>query len=215
MLYTFLDSFVKKFPMMTGWNFIRFDWTYILNRCKHLQIDPSIASPTGKLDGRDNFPVHVGVIDYMDLYQNWDRTISVKESSALDYVSNTLIETYPDGQDAEVFTFDALEKAWASATLGSDREHVTPYIKRSFFEKSGYFKIKSIEFYFDYSNIRMTVDEPEDFELIKYLIDKLGKKKTWLEYSSYIIENELKINQHFTRNEGYLKSLLNDKPPTK
>ena len=28
----------------------------------------------------------------MDLYQNWDRTISVKESSALDYVSNTLLK---------------------------------------------------------------------------------------------------------------------------
>ena len=92
LVYTFLDKFVKKFPMMTGWNFIRFDWTYILNRCKRLKIDASVASPTGKLDGRDSFPVHVGVIDYMDLYQNWDRTISVKESSALDYVSNTLLK---------------------------------------------------------------------------------------------------------------------------
>jgi DNA polymerase elongation subunit (family B) len=38
MMYTFMDSFVKKFPMMTGWNFVKFDWAYIINRCKKLGI---------------------------------------------------------------------------------------------------------------------------------------------------------------------------------
>ena len=36
---------------------------------------------------------------------------------------------YPDGQDVEVFSFEALEKAWKNSFLLSDREHVTPYIK--------------------------------------------------------------------------------------
>jgi DNA polymerase elongation subunit (family B) len=39
MLYTFMDSFVKKFPMMTGWNFVKFDWAYIVNRCKKLGVN--------------------------------------------------------------------------------------------------------------------------------------------------------------------------------
>ena len=43
MLYTFMMSFVKKFSMMTGWNYIKFDWQYIVNRCKKLGIDPSIS----------------------------------------------------------------------------------------------------------------------------------------------------------------------------
>jgi hypothetical protein len=38
MLYTFLHNFVRKFPMMTGWNFIKFDWQYIVNRAKKLKI---------------------------------------------------------------------------------------------------------------------------------------------------------------------------------
>ena len=29
-------KFLPKFPMMTGWNFINYDWQYIVNRCKIL-----------------------------------------------------------------------------------------------------------------------------------------------------------------------------------
>ena len=35
-----------------------------------------------------------------------------------------------DGNDVEVFTFHALEKAWKEATESYDKEHVTPYLKR-------------------------------------------------------------------------------------
>src|SRR5688572_19407522 len=47
-----------------------------------------------------------------------------------DYSSNTLDETYPDGLDAEIISFKALKTAWEQATLPSDREHVTPFIKK-------------------------------------------------------------------------------------
>lgn len=86
MLYTFM-SMVKKFPMLSGWNCIKFDWTYLINRCRRLQIDPSIASPTGKLDKKTTLPAHVGVLDYQDLYANWDRSISVKENNKLETAS--------------------------------------------------------------------------------------------------------------------------------
>ena len=39
MMSTFMMSFVQKFPMMTGWNYIKFDWQYIINRCKKLGVD--------------------------------------------------------------------------------------------------------------------------------------------------------------------------------
>ena len=38
LLFTFFTSFVKKFPMMSGWNVINFDWTYLVNRAKRLSI---------------------------------------------------------------------------------------------------------------------------------------------------------------------------------
>ena len=54
----------------------------------------------------------------------------------------------------------------------------------------------------------MTVDEFKDFELIKILIDKLGVKKSWQDYTDFIIYNNLsKINGDIIRNEGFFKSL--------
>ena len=44
----------------------------------------------------------------------------------------------------------------------------------------------------------MTVDEIADFDLIQYLIKQLGTEKSWLDYTNYIIQNDLtKINYKF------------------
>lgn len=91
MLSTFMMSFVKKFPMMTGWNYVKFDWQYIINRCKKLGIDPGIASPLGTTFGRDEFPSHVGVMDYLDIYAKWDRTVDIKEDFKLDTVGEAVV----------------------------------------------------------------------------------------------------------------------------
>ena len=57
----------------------------------------------------------------------------------------------------------------------------------------------------------ITVDEKEDVELIKVLVENLGFKCTWEEYTYYIINNKLnKINNKFIRNDGYIKSLKNE-----
>ena len=141
-----------------------------------------------------------------------DKLIEFAHSSNKDYCSNTLIENYPDGQDIEVFKFTALQTAWKNANLHSEREHVTPYIRNNSDLKGGSL-FTSINFPCDsdYSNIRMTVDESRDFDLIETLICDLGTNKTWLEYTDYIIKNDLgKINDSIIRNEGLLKSLQND-----
>lgn len=91
LIYTFFKSFVSKFPMVTGWNFINFDWTYLVNRAIKLMIDPSISSPTKQLWGSDNLPMHVGVMDYLELYRKWDRTIDIKENFTLDSTAESVI----------------------------------------------------------------------------------------------------------------------------
>jgi DNA polymerase elongation subunit (family B) len=91
MLYTFINRFVPNFSLMIGWNFMGFDWKYIYNRCRKIGIDPSMASPTKKLQGKDNIPMHVGVIDYLDVYRRWDRTVAIKENNTLDFVSNAVL----------------------------------------------------------------------------------------------------------------------------
>ena len=93
MVATFIYRFLPKFPMMTGWNFINYDWQYIVNRCKRLQIDIKEASMTQSLDKNDSRPMHIGILDYMQLYDKYDRTVKVKESNALDYVSGQVLKT--------------------------------------------------------------------------------------------------------------------------
>lgn len=141
-----------------------------------------------------------------------DNVIEMTINNKLDYGANILKEEFPDGQDVEVFTFNALKKAWEEATLPSDREHVTPYIrKNSSFNQGQLFESKNFDAPNNFNHLRMTVDEPADLETIKILIDKLGDNETWETYSEYIIQNNSKLkSQSIVRNEGYLKSLNKD-----
>jgi DNA polymerase elongation subunit (family B) len=104
MLYNFFNKMVPKMPLMTGWNFLKYDWQFLVNRSKKLtkwvngkeyKIDPRVSSPTKKISKiwRTDYevPVHRMVFDYMMLYEILDTSIKVKESSSLDFVSNKLV----------------------------------------------------------------------------------------------------------------------------
>jgi spore coat polysaccharide biosynthesis protein SpsF len=142
-----------------------------------------------------------------------DQVINFVRKNNKDYGSNVLVESFPDGQDVEVFKFSALKTAWENAILSSDREHVTPYIKNnSDFKNGNLFSAINYSYHYDYSKVRMTVDEIRDFQLISILVNELGTDKTWLEYTNYIANNDLyKINSEILRNEGFLNSLKNNK----
>jgi len=92
MLYSFLHKFMPKFPMMTGWNFINYDWQYIVNRCRRLQIDLTDVAITKALDKTDSRPLHMGILDYMQLYDKYDRSVKVKESNRLDFVAGQVLD---------------------------------------------------------------------------------------------------------------------------
>lgn len=141
-----------------------------------------------------------------------DKVIEFAQNKGVDYCSNTLIEQFPDGQDVEVFTFNALEKAWNESKKLSEREHVTQYIKNnSNFYGHKAFNAINYPAPTDYSDIRMTVDEDRDLLLLEQLVSKLGFEKSWIEYTNYIIEHKLfDINKGIIRNEGLLKSLMKD-----
>lgn len=138
-----------------------------------------------------------------------DKVISMVQDNKLDYGANILIENFPDGQDVEVFTFKALKKAWEEATLLSDREHVTPYIRKNTdFNKCTMFKAMNYNAPENFNHVRMTVDEPSDLETVAVLLQKLGTDQDWKSYTQYILDHqEMLENQKIIRNEGYLKSL--------
>ncbi len=143
-----------------------------------------------------------------------DLIIKKTLSGDYDYCSNTLEDSFPDGQDVEVFKFDSLFRAWMKAKLPSEREHVTPFMKKNsdYFGKN-LFKVKNI---FcenkSYKDVRITVDEAEDFKVINLLINKLGIYDTWENYADLYLNDEVihNTNNSIMRNEGYIKSLNND-----
>jgi len=142
-----------------------------------------------------------------------DKVISFVIENDKDYGANILIENYPDGQDIEVFKFSTLETAWSKAELLSEREHVTLFIRNNSDINGGdIFTAINYNCEEDYSKIRMTVDEESDFELVKVLINELGIEKSWIDYTHFIMSNNLTfLNENIIRNEGLLKSLKNDK----
>ena len=99
--------------------------------------------------------------------------IYARQQDTIDYVSNTLERTYPRGLDVEVFSFEALEKAYEEAVLQRDREHVTAY----FYSNPDVFKIDHVKGEQDYSHFRWTVDTPEDCELIELILNELYEDK--------------------------------------
>ncbi len=139
-----------------------------------------------------------------------DKVIQVFQETNCDYCSNVLPPTYPDGLDVEVFSFNALERAWSEAKLMSEREHVTPH----FWKNPNKFKIENVSNDEDLSYIRLTIDEKEDFILIEKVINKIKKNPILLRDIMELIDNEpelLEINKQFSRNEGYTKSVREDK----
>lgn len=129
-----------------------------------------------------------------------------------DYVTNTLKWTYPDGLDLEVFSYAVLQKAWREANWVSEREHVTPYIRKN----PDKFRLVNIESSVDLSRFRWSVDREEDLELVRQVYKHLYREGRvfYMEDILELLEKypELEqINKGIVANEGYAKSLREDR----
>lgn len=118
---------------------------------------------------------------------------------------------FPDGLDCTAFSLKAIEKAWREASLPSEREHVGPFIENN----PEIFKNGSLELFSGLSSFRWTLDEPQDFELLSLIFDELyvpGHIFYTQDVMQLLIRRpELKkINSAIIRNEGYIKSLLEE-----
>lgn len=99
-----------------------------------------------------------------------------KNSRHLDYMSNLHPQSYPDGNDVEIFSFDALEKSWREAGAPFQREHTTPYI----WDNPQIFRIGNFlwETGWDFSKTyRYTLDYPADYEVIRAIYENLVSLK--------------------------------------
>ena len=139
-----------------------------------------------------------------------DEVINYFEKNECNYASNTLIPTFPDGMDIEIFTFNILKEAWKNADLSSEREHVTPYFRNN--EKK--FNIKNFSHDNDLSHYRWTLDYHEDLELIKIIVNDIIQRPILMKDVLSLFEKNPKlfeINKKYDANEGYKLSLEKDK----
>ncbi len=137
-----------------------------------------------------------------------DRVVRRFQRGDLDYASNAMVRSYPDGLDTEVFSFHALERAWHEATKTSEREHVTPYLR------SGKFRTANVEgdSAAMYQHYRWTVDEKQDLEFTRAVYHALREKQNFVMKDVLdLIETspELQtLNSEIVSNRGYYKSLF-------
>jgi spore coat polysaccharide biosynthesis protein SpsF len=140
-----------------------------------------------------------------------DDVIDLHLKELNDYTTNTLPPSYPDGMDIEIFTFEALRQSWENAILPSELEHVTSFIRKN----PSRFKIGNLQSAIDYSDIRLTVDESEDYKLILEIyrnfsdtnIFFLGEIIEFLKSNIFL----LNINSMHERNTGSKSSREKDK----
>lgn len=133
--------------------------------------------------------------------------------SGSDYLG-MISETFADGLDLEIIKFEALKRSWQEAVHSFEREHVTQYILRNpqifklqdFVSPIGYF-----------GDQRWTVDEAEDFEVVKRIYDHFVNKEQnenfgYIEILKFIKGHSeiMELNKKYRRNEGLKKSIDED-----
>lgn len=131
----------------------------------------------------------------------------LKDDPSLDYASNTIEPTWPEGLDIEVVRLSALMRAHREATLKSDREHVTTYI----WNRPEIFRLRNLRWERNLSHWRLTVDKPADLHLVRHIFSQFrdhplvgfSEIVDWLENHPELVAS----NTGTVRNEGYLKSL--------
>jgi spore coat polysaccharide biosynthesis protein SpsF len=103
-----------------------------------------------------------------------DRVIGhyLRSFPAFDYVSNLHPATYPDGNDVEIMSVEALKNAWSEAGRDLEREHTTPYI----WENPSKFNIGNVIWPTDMdlsTSHRFTIDYLEDYQFINEVYNRL------------------------------------------
>lgn len=113
--------------------------------------------------------------------------------------------TYPEGLDVEVFTWDLLDRAHKRATLITDREHVTSWMRP--------LASPPLELPRHHGHIRVTVDEPEDYQVVCDVLRLAGEGVDLGGLLAlYAIRPEVFApNASIERNAGYRLSLRKDR----
>lgn len=119
---------------------------------------------------------------------------------------------FPDGLDCQVFSMNAIEKAWEEARMPSDREHVGSYIENT---NPSSFNLGTLELFDNLQFHRWTLDEQKDYEFLEKVITKVyaeNKKFRTKDILNFLSKHPelININNNIERNEGYWNQRNNE-----
>jgi spore coat polysaccharide biosynthesis protein SpsF len=120
----------------------------------------------------------------------------------VDYLSNTLIPTFPDGLDIEIIRQGALQNLSAYNLEHKELEHVTYGI----YTRPETFKLSNFLNEFNCSQDRWTVDYQEDLDFVRLIFSQFPGRETkftYKEVSDFLEKNsQLRARNHWhARNE--------------
>lgn len=113
-----------------------------------------------------------------------DQVVQRLIDSGCDLATNNFPPTYPEGLDCEAFTFSALEKMEKGSSDEFEREHVTQYI----YHNPDIFKIENVSNKIQLSSYRWTIDNEEDYDMVKAIYKKRKKGHTDILLMEEILE---------------------------
>ncbi|MCI8376138.1 MAG: NTP transferase domain-containing protein [Lachnospiraceae bacterium] len=124
-----------------------------------------------------------------------------------DFVTNNFPPSYPEGLDCEAFTFKVLETMEKSAHDTFEREHVTQYV----YHNPDKFKIGNVVAEQQLSTYRWTIDNQEDYDMVKSIYAARSHESKGLLLMDEILEilkanpEIARINSHVKRSTMYQK----------
>ena len=141
-----------------------------------------------------------------------DLVIRTTVEQDLDYCG--LAGEFPDGLDCEAMSRAVLERAAMEATLPSEREHVTPFLKRPDVPVQR----GEVRPFVGLGQHRWTLDQPEDLRFLETVLACAGKDPltvTTNDVLEVLAQDPglMALNAGIVRNEGYLRSLDEDGAP--
>jgi DNA polymerase elongation subunit (family B) len=90
LLEFYFHSVMPKFSFVTGWNVTEFDQKYLMNRAKNMKVDSVLAMPSRSLVSKNRIPVHLGMLDYMQVFEKL-KPYKVVENYKLDYIAGLVL----------------------------------------------------------------------------------------------------------------------------
>ena len=193
------DDIIEKFCGIKKISCFRGDVDDVLDR--HYQCAKKYSFDTIVRVTSDNPIVDPNVIEL---------AIKEFEKGGFDMITTCHIRSFPYGISVEIFSFDALEKCWKNSKLKSEREHVILYMHN----KKNHFKIHNLINSEDLTYINCTVDNEEDYKLVKILVNEIKERPILMKHVKKLFEEKpelLEINKNSDPYEGYKKSLSQDK----